>query len=242
MSRTARLLTVKRTCNFTRHLCVSITKEDIAAMAQNAKTPTEKVICDEIASFISSSSMGAIREALANSLTRRRTASNLMLCLGHVVVLVMAMPVAMRWRVSAKATHTCASTERSGKTAYVIITKQALVLISKTARLLMATRTCNFTRHLCVSITKEDIAGMAQNAKTPTEKVICDEIASFISSSSMGAIREALANSLTRRRTASNLMLCLGHVVVLVMAMPVAVAIVKVQSQRGWLLQHPFKR
>jgi hypothetical protein len=114
--------------------------------------------------------------------------------------------------------------------------------MSRTARLLTVKRTCNFTRHLCVSITKEDIAAMAQNAKTPTEKVICDEIASFISSSSMGAIREALANSLTRRRTASNLMLCLGHVVVLVMAMPVAVAIVKVQSQRGWLLQHPFKR
>ena len=102
---------------------------------------------------------------------------------------------------------------RTGKTAYVIITKQALAM-SRTARLLMVKRTCNFTRHLCVSITREAIAGVAQNAKTLTEKVICDEIASFISSSSMGAIREALANSLTRRRTASNLMLCLGHVVV----------------------------
>ena len=79
---------------------------------------------------------------------------------------------------------------------------------------------------------------MAKNAGTPTAKVTSDEIASFILSSNMDATREALALSLTRRRTATNSMLLLEDVIAVVMAATVATAIVLVQYQRGRLLLH----
>ena len=77
-----------RTCNGTRRRCASITRQGIACMVKNAETPTAKVTCDEIASFILSSNMVASGEALAHSLTRRRTASNTTLLLGEVIVVM----------------------------------------------------------------------------------------------------------------------------------------------------------